>query len=121
MSGADQISPAGERARFVRDNSSQHNPFTDSAAQSVRTGRTGSYYTQRSGYISGESNRPSKRPFITYRLQGEYPRPWLKDKRLNRTRLGNYIIWGFVVIGLGLSGYINYSAYSKVPKTPVSS
>jgi hypothetical protein len=27
---------------------------------------------------------------------------------------GNYVIWSFVVLGLCLSGYINYTALKKV-------
>lgn len=87
-------------------------PFGDSAAPSMCAD---SYYSQRS-----EANRPApKRRFESYRLRGEYEKPWATDKRLRRTRCGNYIIWGFIAAGLALSAFINFRATQKVPKNPV--
>lgn len=88
------------------------NPFGDSAAPSVRAD---SYYSQRS-----DANRPApKRRFESYRLRGDYEKPWATDKRLRRTRCGNYIIWGFIAAGLALSAFINFNTARKVPKHPV--
>lgn len=119
MSSGHQISPVGPTPESSRENGLKRNPFTDSATPSIRTNRTGPHQNEISEVVSAASNPVGKRPFITYRLQGEYPRPWLEDKRYNRTRVGNWIIWAFVVIGLGVSAYINYTAYAKVPKSSV--
>lgn len=94
---------------------SPHNPFTDSAAASLRAA---SYYSHPSDVPSG-TRQAARRQFKSYRLNGEYERPWLGDRRLQKTRVGNYIIWGFVVLGLGLSGYINFSVTQKVSRNEV--
>ncbi|EEP77314.1 conserved hypothetical protein [Uncinocarpus reesii 1704] len=91
---------------------SSQNPFSDSAAASVRTA---SSYSQPSSGI----RQPARRQFKSYRLNGEYEKPWLTDKRLQKTRVGNYIIWGFVAVGFALSGYINFSVTQKVSKHEV--
>lgn len=51
-----------------------------------------------------------KRPLRTYLLDGEYEKPWVKDKRFHRLHRGNYIIWGFVGVALVLSVCYNYVA-----------
>ncbi|KAK2740536.1 hypothetical protein FQN57_006039 [Myotisia sp. PD_48] len=85
------------------------NPFSDSNTPSLRA-------------ISYASDTPSairappRRQFKSYRLNGEYERTWLDDKRLKKTRVGKYIIWGFVVAGLALSAYINFNVTQKVKR-----
>lgn len=69
---------------------------------------------------SPRSNMGNKRPLRTYLLNGEYEKPWVNDKRLRRTRVGNYIIWGFIVLSLALSAYYNYAETLKVDKYQVS-
>lgn len=89
----------------------QRNPFSDSAAQSLRADSYGSqtYNTPPEG-----ARQPIRRQFKSYRLNGKHERPWLDDKRLRRTKVGNYIIWGFVVVGLGLGAFVNYTVIDKV-------
>lgn len=62
---------------------------------------------------------PAKRKFVSYRLRGEYEKPWVNDKRLKRTRMGNLIIYGFIVGALLLSAWINYNATEQVGKHEV--
>ncbi|EEQ35864.1 glycosyl hydrolase family protein [Microsporum canis CBS 113480] len=83
-------------------------PFSNSAAASFRTA---SYHSQPS------DRQPARRQqFKSYRLNGEYERPWLGDSRLKRSRVGSYIIWGFVGLGLAISAYINFTVTQKVSK-----
>lgn len=103
------------------------NPFSDSAAPSVVASVGSSAAHGAQGSIdelpfreSTYSRAPVKRRFKSYLLTGEYERPWVNDKRLKRIRVNNYIIWGFIVAGLAVSGYINYHATIQVPKHSVS-
>ena len=57
-----------------------------------------------------------KRKFMSYRLRGDYEKPWINDKRLKRSRMGNLIIYGFIVAGLLMSAYINYNATEQVQR-----
>ncbi|EGE05576.1 glycosyl hydrolase [Trichophyton equinum CBS 127.97] len=83
-------------------------PFSSSVATSVRTA---SYHSQPSDRQPGR-----RQQFKSYRLNGEYERPWLGDSRLKRSRVGSYIIWGFIGLGLALSAYINFTVTQKVSK-----
>lgn len=89
------------------------NPFSDSANISIRTN---SDIPQ----APDLGSRLRTRKFESYRLTGEYETPWTSDKRLKRTRVGNYIIWTCIVVGLGISAYLNYAASQRVPQHPVS-
>lgn len=103
------------------------NPFSDSVAPSV-VGSVGSSaaHGAQGGFDElsirdlRSSRAPVKRRFKSYLLTGEYERPWVNDKRMKRIRVNNYIIWGFVVAGLAVSGYIDYLATTKVAKHDVS-
>lgn len=57
-----------------------------------------------------------KHQFRSYRLVGEYERPWVTDKRMKRSKYNNLIVYIFMVIGFGVAGYICYTAYASVPK-----
>lgn len=117
---------------FIRHNLARNfamdlnNPFSDSKTPSVVPSSTSSAHQvsiQDSAIASQNSTYsrpPLKRRFKSYLLTGEYERPWLNDKRLQRTRVNNYIIYGFLVAGIAVSGYINYNATTQVPKHSVS-
>jgi hypothetical protein len=62
---------------------------------------------------SGSSARPRRR-FHTYQLKGEYAQPWRDDPRLKKTRINNWIVRGFIIAGVALSGFICYTATWKV-------
>lgn len=90
------------------------NPFSDSAGSSVRTH---SYYSDRS--IPSVSRQP-KRRLESYRLRGDYERPWADDNRQKSARYGNYIIYGFIALGFILSALVNFLNWNKVPIHQVS-
>jgi hypothetical protein len=94
------------------------NPFSDSAAPSIRAISQFSQYSDsnRSGV-----RQPAKRQFKSYRLNGEYERTWTGDKRLKKTRVGNYIIWAMIGAGIAISAYLNYNVTRKVQKHDVCS
>ncbi|KAH6721567.1 glycosyl hydrolase [Leptodontidium sp. MPI-SDFR-AT-0119] len=64
-------------------------------------------------------SRGSKRA-QSYRLITDfiirYEQPWLKDKRMGRTWINNVIVYGFMLLGLAISGYICYSKAKSVVK-----
>jgi hypothetical protein len=99
-----------------RQRSSVRDLFGDSAAPSISTDRI----SQASDTPSIETQGPPRRRFVSYRLKGEYERPWLDDKRLKRNWVGNWIVRGFFFVGLILSGYINYNATKRIEKHEVS-
>jgi hypothetical protein len=73
------------------------------------------------GYLSRTPTvRRGKHKFISYRLKGEYPKPWTSHPRLKRTKLNNYIVMFFVVLGVLLSGLICFMAARTVDRRPVS-
>lgn len=92
-----------ERPSLVR------NPFSDSFDKSTQSAHSTNSHTE------------TKRPLITYLLDGEYEKPWINDRRVRRSRIGNYIIWGFVSLALVLSAYYIYAETLKVHKYQVSS
>lgn len=97
-------------------NSNPHSinyPLADSAAASVRMN---SYRTE----SSSNSRPPSKRRLESYRLRGEYDRPWAAEGRKRNARYGNYIVWAFVVLGLLISALINFFTWRRVPQHQVS-
>ncbi|KAH9863832.1 hypothetical protein J1614_009764 [Plenodomus biglobosus] len=61
--------------------------------------------------------RQQPRQFKSYRLRGDYVQSWAGDPRMKRTKVGNWIVLGFITIGLLLSGYIVYTgaADAKLP------
>ncbi|KAF2099299.1 glycosyl hydrolase [Rhizodiscina lignyota] len=60
-----------------------------------------------------EIGRP-KRRFRSYRLKGDYERPWTQDPRMKKTRMNNWIVRIFIIIGVALSAFICYTATWKV-------
>lgn len=90
------------------------NPFTDSAVASIRTDSSRSEH-------STFFRQPPKHRFESYHLKGPYERPWADGSRQKRSRLGNYIIWGFVALGFILSAVINFFSWQKVPQHQVGS
>ncbi|KAF3941659.1 Beta-glucanase [Dactylella cylindrospora] len=54
-----------------------------------------------------------KGTFKSYRLRGEYPQPWRQKKQSNHARNSNFIIYGFFLLGAGISAYLCYDGYRK--------
>lgn len=61
-----------------------------------------------SGRTSAAEVMRSRKRFISYRLRGEYEKPWLSDPKFKRTKFNNYIIWGFILLGIGVAGAVAY-------------
>ncbi|RYN30502.1 hypothetical protein AA0112_g6665 [Alternaria arborescens] len=57
--------------------------------------------------------RKQPRPFKSYRLRGEREQPWVDDPRMKKTKVGNWITFGFVFIGFAVSGYIMYTGVQE--------
>jgi hypothetical protein len=53
--------------------------------------------------ISGAKHR-----FKSYRLKGEYEKPWLTDPALKKTRWNNIIVSTFVLLGFAAAAAICY-------------
>jgi hypothetical protein len=47
-----------------------------------------------------------KHRFISYKLKGEYEQPWSDHSRMKRTRINNYIVWVFTIVGFIISALI---------------
>ncbi|KAK1749885.1 glycosyl hydrolase [Echria macrotheca] len=59
-------------------------------------------------------SRP-KRRFKSYRLQGDYEKPWLSDPKLKRTRRNTWVMIGFTVLGLAAAAvYCVFEVRSKL-------
>ncbi|OXV11865.1 hypothetical protein Egran_00374 [Elaphomyces granulatus] len=89
------------------------NPFTDTSTMATTTTRPNSHRSSEI-HSSVAARAPAKRKFMSYRLRGEYEKPWVNDKRLKRSRMGNLIIYGFIVGALLLSAWINYNTTKQV-------
>ncbi|KAI9149182.1 Beta-1,3-glucan-binding protein [Paramyrothecium foliicola] len=54
---------------------------------------------------SSQSHEPTTgRRFVSYRLQGEYEKPWLADPALKKTRLNNIIVGSLILLGFAGAG-----------------
>lgn len=61
-----------------------------------------------SGRNSAADAMRSRKRFVSYRLRGEYEKPWLQDPKFKRTKINNYVIWGFVALGVAAAGAVAY-------------
>lgn len=50
----------------------------------------------------------SRKRFVSYRLRGEYEKPWLQDPKFKRTKVNNYIIYGFMALGVVIAGVVAF-------------
>lgn len=50
----------------------------------------------------------SRKRFISYRLRGEYEKPWLQDPKFNRTKYNNWIVCVWVFIGVCAAAVVAY-------------
>lgn len=68
-----------------------------------------------------ESEYPPKSLFLNSPglILDRYVQPWADDKRMKRTRVGNWIVLGFVGIAVVLSGYIMYTGAKQAQIPPV--
>ncbi|OBT63660.1 hypothetical protein VE03_06122 [Pseudogymnoascus sp. 23342-1-I1] len=104
MASASKVSPFGDSNAISSE--------TSSIAPHSRHGSEGTATTPR----HRDSGEKEKHQFRSYRLIGEYEQPWIKDKRMKKTRYNNLIVYIFMFIGFGVAGYICFSATQSVPK-----
>lgn len=70
---------------------------------------TGSHETPQARSTSSASlPPPTRRRFTSYRLRGPYPKPWLSDPAIHRTRLNNWIVAGLIIIGFAAAAVIGF-------------
>ncbi|KAF2761336.1 glycosyl hydrolase [Pseudovirgaria hyperparasitica] len=93
-------------------------PFSDSAAVSSASSIRPSLLSETHSFSDGGAYT-GKHRFTSYKLKGEYERPWVSDKRMKKWKYSNYIIWVFIGIGFVLAAYINYTAAMKVENKPM--
>jgi beta-glucanase (GH16 family) len=55
---------------------------------------------------SAQDHEPSTtgRRFVSYRLKGEYEKPWLSDPALKKTRVNNFIVGSLILLGFAGAG-----------------
>ncbi|KZM27353.1 hydrolase [Ascochyta rabiei] len=61
-------------------------------------------------HMSGKTCK-SPHSFRSYKLRGEYEKPWLKDKRFKKGRINDVIVITFFALGCIVCAYILYDGY----------
>lgn len=72
--------------------------------------------THNSGIFTGRT----RKRFVSYRLRGEYEKPWLEDPKFKRTKYNNYVIYVFVFLGVCAAGVVAYFQIRPAISGPVS-
>lgn len=65
--------------------------------------RAGSFMNSRAGTPQTFTTLHDKRTHKSYRLVGEYEKPWMTDKRLKATKWNNIIVYTCIGIGIAVS------------------
>ncbi|KAH8896899.1 concanavalin A-like lectin/glucanase [Thozetella sp. PMI_491] len=61
-----------------------------------------------SSQMSVVSRKPGKRLFVSYRLSGEYEKPWINDPKLKRVRYNNWIMTSFIATGFAVAAVVAF-------------
>lgn len=61
-----------------------------------------------SGRNSAADVMRSRKRFVSYRLRGEYEKPWLQDPKFKRTKVNNFVIYGFIALGVAAAAAVAY-------------
>lgn len=61
-----------------------------------------------SGRNSTIGGTRSRKPFVSYKLRGEYEKPWLQDPKFKKTKYNNIIVWTFIGVGIGAAAAVAY-------------
>ncbi|KAK7740512.1 hypothetical protein SLS53_005355 [Cytospora paraplurivora] len=64
-------------------------------------------------------NGRSRKRFVSYRLRGEYEKPWLEDPKFNKTKYNNYIVYAWVFIGVCAAGVVAYFQIRSALPSPI--
>ncbi|KAH7033407.1 glycosyl hydrolase [Microdochium trichocladiopsis] len=124
MAGTGSSSSSSSISECTRN----RNPFSDSngvlpntssdrgtSSQPQQSPQRPSLSSRASSY--GAHARAKKHKFVSYRLRDAYEQPWLQDKRLKAWKRNNYIIYGAMVVALGVCGFFGYWGTQRgVPK-----
>lgn len=62
----------------------------------------------------------TKKRFVSYRLRGEHEKPWLDDPKFNRTKHNNWVVYGWVFIGVCAAAVVAYFQVKPALPSPVS-
>lgn len=62
----------------------------------------------------------TKKRFISYRLRGEFEKPWLEDPKFNRTKYNNWIVCAWIFIGVCAASVVAYFKVQPAISGPVS-
>jgi hypothetical protein len=71
--------------------------------------------THHSGVFTGRT----RKRFVSYRLRGEYEKPWLEDPKFKRTKYNNYVIYVFVFLGVCAAGVVAFFQIRPAISGPV--
>ncbi|ROV99140.1 hypothetical protein VMCG_06687 [Cytospora schulzeri] len=58
----------------------------------------------------------NKKRFVSYRLRGEYEKPWLEDPKFNRTKYNNWVVYFWIFIGVCAAAVVAY--FKVTPAIP---
>lgn len=72
--------------------------------------------THNSAVLTGRS----RKRFVSYRLRGEYEKPWLEDPKFKKTKYNNYVVYVFVFLGVCAAGVVSYFQIKSAISGPVS-
>lgn len=104
-------SPANShRGHPTEQGSSSSTPWQRSPRHSG-DGGPGTYtpYTYNSVAHGAATPVPApKRKFKSYRLREDYPKPWLEDKDMKKTRWNNIIIGTLILLGFAGAGVVAF-------------
>ncbi|KAF1811333.1 concanavalin A-like lectin/glucanase [Eremomyces bilateralis CBS 781.70] len=103
-------SGSGSRAPSI------HTPSSNPFSTPLRSSRVPSEDERRVSYFPStaiQGHAPRQRKFKSARFTGEYEKPWL-DEPNPRRKWERLILWGSVVIGFAIGGFICYMAYASV-------
>ncbi|GJN75263.1 hypothetical protein PLICBS_009360 [Purpureocillium lilacinum] len=89
-------SPVQRRARAILP------PATTEATATHSTFGPSSHATPRASSVDDSF----RHRFKSYRLRGEYEKPWLADPAMKKTRWNNYIVWAWLALGVIGAGVI---------------
>lgn len=89
----------------------------NSAATGWDSSRPGSIYTS-SRQSAATLPRAAKRKFKSYRLRGEYDKPWLADPAMKKTRWNDWIVIAWCLVGLAGAGVICFMGIRQYQTGP---
>lgn len=90
----------------------------NTAATGWDSSRPGSIYTS-SRQSAATLPRAAKRKFKSYRLRGEYEKPWLADPAMKKTRWNNWIVTAWCLAGFAGAAVLCYTGVRQYQTGPI--